>query len=215
MNILFLQLLMSTMFLTLVSLHLTKKNFIATVSYAIQSSVIVLILLNSFFETKNIYIFIVILATLIVKVILAPLFFNRLIKKNAVVFSASTYLNAPLMLIIIAALTFIANSQKLTPLTGIVPGNQVLLSLALSSILLSLFLIINRKGALSQILGILSLENSILAFAIFAGLEQSIGLQIGVVFDIFIWIIIAFMFMSMVYKHFGSHDVTSMKNLKD
>jgi len=215
MNILFLQLLMGIIFLTLIFLHLTKKNFIATVAYAIQSFAIVIILLNSFFETGNIYMYVVILATLIIKVILAPLFFNRLIKKHDLVFSASTYLNTPLMLIIIAVLTFVANSRKFAPLTGIIPANQTLLSLALSSIFISLFLIVNRKGTLSQILGILSLENSIVAFIVFAGLEQSVGLQVGVIFDIFIWIIIAFMFMSMIHKHFGSQDITSMKNLKD
>ena len=80
---------------------------------------------------------------------------------------------------------------------------------------LSLFLIINRKSALSQIVGILSLENSIVAFAIFAGLEQSLSLQIGILFDISVWLIIATVFMSMMYTHFGSLDVTDMKKLKD
>jgi len=68
---------------------------------------------------------------------------------------------------------------------------------------------------LSQIIGILSLENTIVAFTIFAGLEQSASLQIGIIFDIFVWLIIATVFVSMIYKHFGSLDVTSMKTLKD
>ena len=215
MNILFLQSLLVAMFLTLVYLHIAKKNLAAITAYAIQSLVVVIILLNSFLETGNTYLYIVILLTLIVKVILAPIFFMRLIKRHEVKFSASTYLNTPLLLIVIAILTFIAHSYKFAPLTNIVPGNQVLLSLALSSIFLSLFLVINRKGVLSQILGILSLENSIVAFIVFAGLDQSASLQTGVIFDIFIWIIIATVFMSMIYRHFGSYDVTSMKNLKD
>jgi len=127
----------------------------------------------------------------------------------------STYFSTPLILIIISILTFIAYSDKFLPLTSIIPNNQALLSIALSVIFMSLFLIINRKGALSQIIGILSLENSILAFIIFAGLEQSPGLQIGVIFNMFIWIIIASVFISMIYKHFGTLNVTSMKNLKD
>ena len=81
--------------------------------------------------------------------------------------------------------------------------------------LLSIFLTINRKSALSQIIGILSLENSIVAFAIFAGLEQSPSLQIGILFDISIWLTIATAFISMIYAHFGSLDITSMKNLTD
>jgi hydrogenase-4 membrane subunit HyfE len=215
MNILFLQFLLGILFLTVIFLHLAKKNFTAAIAYGIQSLMICIIFLNSFFETGNIYIYIVVLFTLVIKVILAPLFFIRLIKKHALSFSVSTYLNTPLTLIIIAVLTFIAHSQKFVPLTSIFPAHQALLSLALSSIFLSLFLIINRKGVISQILGILSLENSIVAFIVFAGLEQSPGLQIGVIFNLFVWIVITTVFASMIYEHFGSHDVTSMKNLTD
>lgn len=215
MDILSLQFLLGIDFLVLVFLHLTKKNFSAIMAYAIQSVVIVIILFNSFLETKNIYLLLIVLLVFVVKIILAPLFFTRLIKKHALAFSASTYLNPPLTLIVIAILTFVAHSRKLSPLTDILPGNRVLLSLALSTIFISLFLIVNRKGALSQIIGVLSLENNIVAFIVFAGLEQSPALQAGVVFNIFIWIIIATVFASMIYEHFGSHDVTAMKKLKD
>jgi len=202
------------MFLTIVFLHLSKKNFSASIAYGIQSLVIVLFFLNSFFETNNLAILLVVFLMLIVKVILAPLFFIRLIKKNALAFSVSTYLNTPLTIISIAILTFIAHYQKFSPLTSIVPANQDSLSLALSAMFLSLFLIINRKGALSQILGVLSLENSIVAFVIFAGLEQNPALQIGIMFNIGIWILIATIFMSMILKHFGTLNVSSMNNLK-
>ena len=121
----------------------------------------------------------------------------------------------PLTLIAVAAIAAAAHSRVFGPLVNSVPANQRLLSLALSSLFISLFLIVNRKGALSQIIGILSLENSILVFAFFAGLEQSPALQIGILFDIFVWLIIATVFISMLYKHFGSLDVTKMKHLKD
>ena len=215
MNILFLQFLLDIFFLTIVFLHITKKNFLVAIAYGVQSFVVLLILLNSFWETHNYYLLIVIVLTLVIKIILAPLFFIRLIKKHALIFSVNTYLNIPLTLISIAALTFMAHSQKFLPLTNIVPANHAILALALSSIFLSLFLIINRKGALSQIISILSLENSIIAFIIFAGLEQSPALQIGVIFNVFVWIAIASVFVSMIYQHFGTLNVTSMKNLTD
>lgn len=215
MNILFLQFLLGVMYLTVVFLHVTRKNFFAAAAYSLQSLAMMLILFNSFLETKKISFLVIVLLTLIIKVIIAPLFFTSLIKKHALAFSVSTYLNTPFTLIVIAALSFVAYSNKFVPLTGIVAVNKALLLLALSIIFLSLFLIVNRKGALSQIIGILSLENSILAFIVFAGLEQSAGLQAGVIFNIFIWIIISTVFVSMMYKHFGTLNVTSMKNLQD
>lgn len=215
MNIIFLQFLLGIVFLTVIFFHMTKKNFEAALAYGIQSLAIVLILFNSYFETVNIFLLFITLLLFIVKVILAPLFFIRLIQKHELTFSVSTYLNTPLTLVIMAVLTFIAHSQKFAPLTNILPANQALLSLTLSTIFLSLFLIINRKGALSQILGILSFENSIVAFAIFAGLEESSTLQLGIIFDIIVWLVIATIFVSMLYKHFGQLDVTSLRHLKD
>ena len=203
------------MFLTVVFLHLSKKNFGAVLAYVIQSLAIVLILLDSFINTGDLPLLFIVFLILLVKVILAPTFLIRLIKKYNLAFSVDTYLNTPITLIIIAILTSVAHSQKLTPLTGIVPTNQALLSLAVSSILLSLFLIINSRRALSQIIGVLSLENSIVAFIVCAGLEQSAGLQIGVIFNIFVWTIIATVFVSIIHKHFGSLYITAMKNLKD
>lgn len=215
MYILFSQILLGTLFLTLVFLLLSKKNLGSIVAYGVQSLVIVAFLFSSYLETHSIYLLIIVLVTLIVKMVLAPMFFLRLIKRHTLPFSASTYLNTPITLIIIAGLTLAAHSQKFVPLTSIIPGNQDLLALALSAIFISLFLIVNRKGVLSQIIGVLSFENSIVAFIIFAGLEQSPALQAGIIFNIFVWIVIANVFASMIFEHFGSHDITIMKNLRD
>lgn len=215
MSISILQFLLEIMFLSTVYLHISKKNSEVVLTYIIQSLALSIILFNSFLETGDILLLVVVLCVLVVKVILAPFFFNRLIKKNALAFSVSTYLNTPLTLIVISVITFIAYSKKFVPLTNIIPAHHILLSLALSVMFLSLFLVVNRKGALSQIIGILSFENSIIAFIIFAGLEQSAGLQIGIIFDIFIWIIIATVFASMIYNKFGSLNVTEMNKLKD
>ena len=79
---------------------------------------------------------------------------------------------------------------------------------------MSLFLTINRKGAISQIIGVLSLDNCIFAFGYFLGLEQSIALEIGLLFDVFFWIIISGIFVRMILTHYGTLDVTELRGLK-
>lgn len=214
-NIWFPQFLLAIFFLTIVLLHLSRKSIGAVRFYSLQSLSISAILFYFFLETGNLSLLFVSLITLFVKVILASLFFFKLIKKHGFKFSVSTYLNTPLTLIVIFALTALAHSSKFALLIAIIPAHQTALSLALSAIFLSLFLIINRKGAQSQVIGILSLENCIVAFAVFAGLEQSLILQIGIIFDILIWLVISTIFISMIYKHFGTLNVTSMSNLKE
>ncbi|MCX6755375.1 MAG: hypothetical protein NT068_02450 [Candidatus Nomurabacteria bacterium] len=215
MNILFYTILPEIVLLSIISLHLVKKNSEMVFLYGFQSIAIVLMLFCSFLTTGKLSLLLVTVVVLLAKVILAPLFFNKLILKHKLVFSVKKYVNTSFSLVIIAILIITAYSDKFTSLTNIIPANHASLSLAFSAMLLSLFLIVNSRGALSQIVAILSLENSIVAFAVFAELEQSAGLQIGIVFDIFVWMIVATMFVSMIQKHFGSIDVTSMKNLKD
>jgi len=207
--------LITLFFATIVILHLAKKKSWLGLLYAIQSLFIVCLMVNSFSETGAVSWLIIALFTLGVKVILAPVFVNNLIKKHELKFTVNTYLNTSLTLILVAALTAFAHSKLFSPLTGINPANRGTLALLLAALFISLFLIVNRKGALSQIIGVLSLENSIVAFGLLSGLEQIPALQIGIIFNLFLWIIIATIFISMIYRHFGSLDVTEMTHLKD
>lgn len=215
MNLTIFQFLLALVFLTVVFSHIVKKNSGAVALYGLQSLAVALLVFVFYLETHNIYSLLIAILILVVKFIAAPAFIYRLIKKEDLKFTASTFVNTPLTLIIVAALTMAAHSPVFLPLTTIVSVNHEFLSVALSALFVSLFLIVNRKGAISQIVGILSLENMIVVFALFAGLEQSPGLQAGILFDICIWIVIATIFISHIYKHFGTLDVTEMQKLRD
>lgn len=211
----FLQFFVIAVFLTVVFLHVTRKSSTAITLYIVQSTAITLIILGSFFETHAAALAFIALLTFVVKVIIAPLFFGRLIKKHRLTFSASTYLNVPTSLLAVVLLTALAHSKIFAPLTSIIPWNASMIALSLSVILIAFLLIVNRKGILSQMVGILSLENGIVAFSVLSGLEQAPGLQVGILFNIIIWVIIASIFASMIYHHFGSLEATMMKHLKE
>ncbi len=206
---------MTVIFGSVVFLHIVKKNYIVAMTYGVQSLAIVMLLAGSFVVTGSVSFLLIAILGLIVKVILAPAFIIYQVDRHNLKFLVSTYINSPLTLIVITALTAVAHSDIFTPLVTIIPANHELLSLALSTLLMSVFLIINRKGAISQIVGILSLENSIIAFGVFSVLNQSLILEIGIVFSISVWIIIATVFISKIYKSFGSLDVTKMNSLKE
>ncbi len=214
-NFFFHQFLLTLIFLTLFFSHIAKKNLAVVIAYSVQSFALVIILFGSFLTTKALPLLFIVLFTFCVKVILGPLFFITLIHKHKWTFSVNNNLNLPLTLTVIFILTAFAHSKRFIPLTNIISPDNTLLPLAFATMFLSLFLIINRKGAFSQIIGILSFENSIVAFAIFAGLEQSVAFQMGILFNILIWLSITTVFVSLIYKHFGSLDVTFMKYLKD
>jgi hydrogenase-4 component E len=202
-------------FVSIVFMHLTKKNSSIIYLYATQSLVLTLPLFAFAVIQRSLLLFSVAAITVIVKVIIAPRFFSRLIQKHDLVFSVSMYLSAPLSLVVIALFAMGANIPAVQPYFRLTGAHEHALSLMTAAMFVSLFLIINRKGALSQIVGVLSLENSITAAALLAGLEQSSGFQIGLLFEILIWIVIATIFISMLHKHFGSLDVATMRHLQE
>ncbi|HUC89987.1 MAG TPA: hypothetical protein VMR45_04250 [Patescibacteria group bacterium] len=211
----FVQICMAVLCLATVGLHVAKKNLNEVLLYALQSSAIVALLVVSSLHDKSLSLLLIAIAMLAVKVIFAPIFLSRLIKRHQAKFSVSTYANTPESLFGVALILLLAGSSVMAPLTNMVPANHGYLVLALGAMFASVLLIANRRGALSQVTGVLSLENSIVAFSIFAGLEQSAALQVGIIFDIFVWLIIAIVMVSMIYRHTGSMDVSNMKGLQD
>lgn len=202
-------------FATAVFMHLTKKNSSVVRLYIAQSSAVSLLLLLPAVEESSKLLIIAIASTIAVKLFIAPYFFFGLIRKHRLKFAVSTYLNTPITLLVIAALVALTRTEVFLPLGHLAPDGNGLLLLDVATIMISLFLCINRKGALSQMLGILSLENGIVSFALSAGLEQNPGLQLGITFNILIWIVIATVFISMIFRQFGSLDVTAMKKLTE
>lgn len=211
----FLFFLETILFISVVLMHVAKKNFTVVFLYATQSFIITFVLFYSSFKEASLLLMATAIVTFLVKVIVAPYFLFGLIKKHQLKFSVSSYLNMPITLIIVAFLTAFSSSRFFTPLTVLSPDNGYALLLAMGMMFVSLFLIVNRKGVLSQMIGILSLENAIVSFAYIAGLEVTAGLQVGILFDILIWIVIASIFVSMIYRHFGSLNANAMQHLKE
>ncbi len=203
------------LFISVIFMHLTRKNFTAIFLYAAQALIISIALFYSSLREASLLLLVVTIITFLVKVVIAPYFFFGLIKKHRLQFSASTYLNGPTTLIILALLTAFSYSYFFQPLTSLAPDDGNALLLAMGMMFISIFLIVNRKGVLSQMIGILSLENAIVSFVYIARLETTAGSQLGILFNILIWIIIATVFASMIYRHFGSLDASAMRHLKE
>lgn len=201
--------------LATVGMHLVRKNRNEALLYGIQSLAVVAVMVTSLVEHYAVSLLVMTLITFLVKVVLAPWFFLRLVKRHEIKLKAKSYANGPETLAILVALVVLAGSGLFAPLTTIVPGNHSFLVLALTAMLISIMVMINRRGALSQIVGVLSLENSIVVFAILAGLEQSAVLQAGIIFDVSVWLVVAVTMVSLVYKHHGSLDISTMKKLRD
>lgn len=207
--------LVALMYTAVVGMHLSKRSSWTVALYCIQSIALVILLSLALTHEFSWLLVIATLAVALVKIVMAPRFFMRLIARHEVKFSASTYLNGPMTLVVLALLTAVTHAKYFLPLTTLAPEAADAILLSLSTMLTSFFLVINKKGALSHMTGILSLENAIVAFATITGLEQTPALQLGVLFDIGVWVLIASVFANMIYQTFGSLEVSNLTELTE
>lgn len=202
-------------FLSTILMHLARRNSTLLVLYAFQSIIVALMILVVGLNTLSMSLGVIALLTFLVKVVAAPRFFTKYIGFKQLEISTTSYLNTPITLGIILGLTIFVKSSIFSPIISIFPETNQGITMALAGILTSLFLVINRRGIFPQLIGILSFENELVAFGILAGLEQTLVIEIGILFDLLLWIIIASVLVTFIYSHFGSVNSEQLNRLKD
>lgn len=205
----------SLLFLACVFMHIVKKNTTLVITYAVQSIAVISILAAIGISEHETGLVLAAAVTFIVKVILAPIIFTRAIKNNNEKVVAGTYLNTPLTLVVMLTLFLLAQSEVFAVLSHRVAGAENFVHLALASMFISMFLAINQKGIVYQIIGVLSMENAIVALGAFFGIEHTFALELGILFDICMWMVGASVFIALVQRHFGTLDTSVIKDLRD
>ncbi len=202
-------------FISIFAINFVKKNSYLVYSYIIQSFAIVLIIASEGFESRAWQLIVISLVVFSIKVVIAPYYFFRFVRKSKQNLLTSTYLGVPLSLLAITLIVFLSNSDVFQPLRSFIGEGTANPTILIASVFTSIFILINRKGSLSQIIGILSLENSIVAIGLFLGITQRLIIEIGILFDVFVFLILSIIFIEMIHKSLKTTDVSQLNNLKD
>lgn len=205
-------------FLFTLLMHLTRKNTTLVGLYLLQSlSLVVFMGIIASIEHDPLPLLTALL-TLVVKVIFAPYFFFRLIKSSKEYFTSKTYLGIPLSLVAILGLSVFLSTHTLPSFDAITENNMFpieYLPFYMLGMFLSIFLIVNHKDMLAQMIGILSFENWIVFASIFVGFKHSVLLELGVTVDIVLLILIALIFAAMLQRSHGSMNIARLTHLKE
>lgn len=201
------------LFLLTILMHLARKNQALVSLYLGHSVVLALMLLTLAVSDRDPSLLIVVGFTFAVKVVFVSQYFGRLFRSRRLSTASGSYLTLPLTLLTITAIAAFAHAARFQPMFAGDPTGTA--ALVLSSILIAFFLTINRQGALSQIIGVLALENGIIALAALLGLKQTLTIELGLAFDLAVWIIVAVVFVGMVQQQFGSLSTIDMDHLKE
>ncbi|MFQ5476837.1 MAG: NADH-quinone oxidoreductase subunit K [Nitrosopumilus sp.] len=92
---------------------------------------------------------------------------------------------------------------------------QVFLPVSLSLFFIGMFVIISRRKALNQIVGLLTIENGLFLFAVVLTHGLSLIIEIGLMADIVVGVIISSILLFRISRTFDSMDIRNLESLRD
>ncbi|MBM3245072.1 MAG: hypothetical protein FJZ15_04685 [Candidatus Omnitrophica bacterium] len=182
-------------------------------SFCYQSFFLFLVTLLSGFMEKQADLYIIALLILVSKVIIIPYALGLIAKKINIDDNLGLFVNAQLSLITALILTYC--SWVFAKTLGFGQGYQLLaITVALSVIFIGAFLMISRMKALTQVVGLLVMENGIFLFASFVSNGMPFFVEIAIFLDVFVSVIIMGLFVYKINKLFTHIDVNKLSRLK-
>jgi hydrogenase-4 component E len=170
----------------------------------------------AFFELKNIVmvnLLFILLETLIVKAIVVPYFFNKIIRSNKLTHDTDPHIPHFYSLLIVSfaiILTFVLaynlhdEHLQITYFTA-----------SVSSIFCGIFLIISRKKIITHIVGYMVMENGIFMLSLAIGAELPMIVNTGILLDLFTSVLVLGFFVSKISNTFNTVEVEKLTELKD
>ena len=183
--------------------------------FGLQSLVLALLSMLIALHTGSLELFGVGVVLLVVKAVLIPRVLNRAVAKIGLVRVAAPYLGTAPTLMICALLTIVA-FYVMTPIAASNPlptGDAI--PLAFAGVLIGFFIMVNRRRAVTQILGFLMLENGIFLLALLATYGVPFIVEMGVFLDVLVAVLIMEVFVYHIKDNFESIDVGELGRLKE
>jgi hydrogenase-4 component E len=167
------------------------------------------------YYTRADHIYVVAVLTIVLKVIVIPRFLNYTVDRIKVKKEVEPLVSIPGSLLICGALTFIAYYLA-SPI--IAQGSSITkncLSISLAVVLIGFFVIIARRKAMTEIVGLLMMENGLFLAAISLTYGMPMIVEIGIFFDVLVAAIIMGIFAFKINHTFETVDTTTMRRLRD
>ena len=149
--------------------------------------------------------------TLVLKVWLIPFILHRLLIKIGMQGKIEFIINLPSILLIGLGLVIFAFNLSNSFMQNTVNN----LALPLASVLIASFMLIIKRKAISQVISILALENSLFFVVSSSTYRMSLVVELGVAFDVLIGLFIFGIFFFRIRDNFESLDLTHLEQLRD
>jgi len=152
--------------------------------------------------------------TVALKAVLIPWFLMRVIDRIGIHREIEPFLNVPASLLVCLGLTVVGYRVS----TGFPESSQGvshhLVGVALSMLLIGLFLMVTRKKAITQILALLTVENAVFLVAVGVTSGMPLVVELGIAFDVILAVLMLGILVRRIVDRFESMDVSRLSKLK-
>lgn len=182
--------------------------------FAVQSVALAILAAVVAAFTRSIELTGVALALALLKVFIIPRVLNRAVARIGLQRAALPYLGTPATLVVCGGLVVIA-FYVMAPIAASNPlPTAEAIPIAFAGVLVGFFVMVNRRRALTQILGFLMLENSIFLLALLATYGVPFIVEMGVFLDVLVAVLIMEVFIYRIKENFDSIEVDRLGRLK-
>ena len=191
-----------------------KALFTTIRLYGLQSLLLAIVATTMAISESRPELFVTAALTVVLKTILIPWFLMRTVDRIGIHREIEPFLNVPVSLLICLGLTVVGYRVS----TGFEEGAQRvthhLIGVALSLLLIGLFLMVTRKKAITQILALLTVENAVFLVAVGVTTGMPLIVELGIAFDVMLAVLVLGILVQRIVGRFESMDVSRLSNLK-
>jgi hydrogenase-4 component E len=152
--------------------------------------------------------------TLLAKVLFLPWFLQRLVRQINITQEVEPLWNAPTSMALCGGLTLLAYRVARPFMSMARLGNNTL-AVAITLLLTGIFLMINRRKAITQVLALLTAENGLFLAAIaLTTYGMPLVVELGIFFDVLVAVMILGILVFRIRETFASMDVGKLNRLR-
>jgi hydrogenase-4 component E len=152
--------------------------------------------------------------TVTLKGILIPWFLMRVVDRIGIHREIEPFLNVPASLLICLGLTVVGYRVSTGFQEGALGVSHHLVGVALSLLLIGLFLMVTRKKAITQIVALLTIENAVFLVAVGVTSGMPLIVELGISFDVILAVLVLGILVYRIVDRFESMDVSRLSKLK-
>ena len=191
-----------------------KALFTAIRLYGFQSLLLGIVAATIAVSEGRHDLFVMAALTVTLKALLIPWFLMGVIDRIGIHREIEPSLSVPASLLACLGLTVVGYRVS----TGFPEGSRGvshhLIGVALSLLLIGLFLMVTRKKAISQILALLTVENAVFLVAVGVTSGMPLIVELGIAFDVILAVLILGILVRRIVDRFESMDVSRLSKLK-